>query len=85
VTTKIAEALCALRAEIASARDNEIMTASEVLSQYVTDHNDKAAYRENDRQVVRLAKAWDKMIDMLDKAAVKARDIENSCENFYGC
>jgi hypothetical protein len=66
------------------ARDNEISMASKVLEQYVTDHNDKAAYREIDRKVNALAKAWDRMIDRLDRWHTEAVRIEGSVDNFYG-
>ena len=65
-------------------RDSEIMTASEAAGQYVTDHNDKAAYRAIDREVNRLAKAWDKMIARLDKWQQEAERIESEASNFYG-
>jgi hypothetical protein len=58
--------------------------AADVAGQYVTDHNDKEAYRAIDREVNRLAKAWDRMITLLDKTIAKAEAIEGSCENFYG-
>lgn len=80
----VSNALINLRAELFQARDNEISVASEVLSQYITDHTDKQAYKDIDRQVNRLAKAWDKMIAKLDKWAAEAEAIEASCDNFYG-
>jgi hypothetical protein len=80
----VSEVLAQLRDELISNRDDEISIASEVACQYVTDHNDTAAYRAIDREVNRLAKAWDRMIAMLDKAVIQAVKIEGSCENFYG-
>lgn len=80
----VSEVLAELRDNMMKARDNEISTASEVLGQYVTDHNDKQAYRDIDKQVNKLARAWDKMIDKLRKWEAEAYKIENSCDNFYG-
>jgi uncharacterized protein with von Willebrand factor type A (vWA) domain len=83
-TVKISELLKDAREHLARNRDNEVMTASEVLSQYITDHNDKEAYRENERQVNRLTKAIDKMIAKLQRWEAEANTIESSCGNFYG-
>jgi hypothetical protein len=65
-------------------RDNEISALAEVLPQYIQDHNDRAAYREVDRQVNALAKALDRMIAFLRKSVKQADAIEKSVENFYG-
>ena len=65
-------------------RDNEVSMAAEVLPQYITDHNDKDAYREVDRQVNRLARQWDAMIRLLERTLPKIEKIEQGCENFYG-
>lgn len=70
--------------ELVSSRDNEIMMAQECGSQYITDHNDKEAWRALDRDVTRLSRAWDKMIAQVEKWQAAAEKIENSCENFYG-
>lgn len=80
----VSDTLSELREALSKARDNEISTASEVLGQYVTDHNDTAAYRRIDRQVNQLAKAWDRMLARLEKWETEAQKIEASCENFYG-
>jgi hypothetical protein len=80
----VSDTLNELRASLIKARDNEISMASEVLGQYVTDHNDRVAYRAIDRQVNQLAKAWDRMIAKLEKWEVEAQRIEGSCESFYG-
>lgn len=80
----VSEVLSNLRETLAKARDNEISEAVFILPQYVTDHNDKAAYREIDRKVNALAKAWDKMIAKLEKWEVEAEKVEASVENFYG-
>jgi hypothetical protein len=82
--THITETINELLAELRNDRDNEIMTANEVLGQYVTDHNERKKKREDDRQVNQLAKAWDKMIVLLEQTAAKSEKIEQSCENFYG-
>lgn len=82
--SKVATILGQLHDELSKARDSEIQTASEGLAQYITDHNDKAAWRENDKAVNRLAKAWDKMISKLEKWQAEAEQVEASCENFYG-
>lgn len=82
--SKVAEILSQLHDELSKARDNEIQTASECLAQYVTDHNDKEAWKDNERAVNRLAKAWDKMITKLDKWQAEASAIEASADNFYG-
>jgi hypothetical protein len=80
----VSDTLNELREALQKARDNEISTARECLGQYVTDHRDTAAYRQIDRQVNQLAKAWDRMIARLDKWQTEAATIEASCENFYG-
>jgi hypothetical protein len=82
----VSDMLKAKRQELFDARDGEIQMASEVLGQYVTDHNDKSAYREIDRKVNKLARAWDKMIALLDKAIERAEAIEQKSDdfNFYG-
>lgn len=80
----VSTTLSTMRAELYAARDNQISMASEVAGQYVTDHNDRDAYRAIDREVTRLARAWDRMIACLDKWEAEAKRIEASCENFYG-
>ncbi len=80
----ISEVLDELQSALVAARDSEISTAAEVLTQYITDHQDKAAYRRVDRQVTRLALAWDRMIGRLEKWQAEALKIEASCESFYG-
>lgn len=82
--SKVAEILSQLHDELSKARDNEISMASECLAQYVTDHNNKEAWKDNKRAVNRLAKAWDKMIAKLDKWQAEASAIEASADNFYG-
>jgi hypothetical protein len=76
--------LSRLKNDLYSARDNEVSMASEVLAQYVTDHNDAQAYRDIDRQVNQLARAWDRMISRLEKWQAEAEKIEAQAENFYG-
>lgn len=80
VSETIAEMLETFRAQ----RDNEVSMLAEVLPQYLTDHNNSAAYRAIDRQVDQLAKSLDRMIAFLEKAEQQASRIESSCENFYG-
>jgi hypothetical protein len=80
----VSEQLAAIVADLRSRRDNEVSMAAEILPQYVTDHNDKAAYRAIDRQVNALARAWDRMIALVERTEVRAIQIEVSCENFYG-
>ena len=80
----VSDTLASMRADLMAARDNEIMMASEVAVQYITDHHDTAAYRAVDREVNRLARAWDRMIARLEKWEAEARKIEQACENFYG-
>jgi hypothetical protein len=80
----VANSLRTLLSELRDNRDSEISMASEVLAQYVTDHRDRDAYRDNDRQVARLARAWDRMIALLERTVDKAERIEGGCENFYG-
>lgn len=81
---KVSVTLGQLRNDLVKARDNEVSMASECLAQYVTDHNDRQAYKNIDHQVNQLAKAWDKMIAQLEKWEYAAQKIEDSCENFYG-
>lgn len=76
--------LADMRAELYKARDNELMMASDCAGQYITDHHDTEAFDAIDREVNRLARAWDKMIARLDKWQAEAEKIEASCENFYG-
>jgi prefoldin subunit 5 len=80
----ISQQLQVMRDALYKARDNEVSMASECGSQYITDHNDADAYRELDKSVNRLARAWDKMIAKLDKWTEEANKIEASCDNFYG-
>ena len=80
----VSDTLSDLREALYRARDNEISMASECGSQYITDHNDTQAYRDLDREVNRLARAWDRMITKLDKWHDEAVKIEGACENFYG-
>jgi hypothetical protein len=80
----IAERLAAMVAELRERRDWEVVMAAEGAGQYVQDHRDAAAYRQIDRQVDALAKAWDRMIALLEKTGAQAQKIEASCENFYG-
>ena len=65
-------------------RDWEVSGLAEVLPQYVTDHNDRQAYRDIDQQVNALARALDKIIDRLGKWQAEAVKIESSVECFYG-
>ena len=58
--------------------------ASEVAGQYVTDHNDKSAFRRIDREVNVLAKSWDQMISLLERTVARAEKIETTPANFYG-
>lgn len=81
---KVSTTLTTLRDELIARREHEISMAAEVLGQYVTDHNDRDAYKEIDRQVNRLAKAWDKMIAKLERWSAEAESIEASADNFYG-
>jgi two-component sensor histidine kinase len=82
--THISDLLAACAKDMRDRRDNEISTAGEVLVQYITDHNDKAAFQEVDRKVNALARAYDRMIVKLDKWTEEARKIEESCDNLYG-
>lgn len=79
-STTLLDLLNQLRAQ----RDSEVSMAAEVLPQYVTDHNNKAAYRQIDRQVNALARAWDRMIALIERTQLAAEKIEASCENFNG-
>ena len=80
----VTETLSGILEELRKNRDNEISTTAEVLGQYVTDHSDKQAYKNIDRQVNQLARAWDRMIALLERTVTPAEKIEGSCENFYG-
>jgi wobble nucleotide-excising tRNase len=80
----VSDTIAQLREDMVKARDNEISEASFVGSQYITDHNDRAAYAALDKQVNQLARAWDKMIARLEKWEAEALKIEQSCEGFYG-
>ena len=85
---RVSEVLAELLKDLRESRDGEIMAASEVLPQYVTDHNDKAAYREIERKITGLARGWDKMISLLEVTVAKAEKIEESVDGgaifFYG-
>lgn len=80
----VSEVLESLLTDLRKNRDNEVSTASEVLTQYITDHNDREAYRAVDRQITRLARAWDQMIAHMERSLTRAVAIEGKCENFYG-
>ncbi len=73
-----------LAAELSKRKDSEVEGLSFVLPQYVADHNDKAAYRAIDKQVNALAKAYDRMIALIEKTAKQAQVIEQSVDSFYG-
>lgn len=62
----------------------EVCEFGSVLVQYITDHNDKAAFRRVDRNVAKLSRAFDRMIAKLTKWQAEALKIEQSVENFYG-
>lgn len=81
--THISEQLADIHAELLKNRDNEVSIAQEVLVQYITDPCAQA-YRDVDRQVNALARAYDRMIASVAKWEASARKIEQSCENFYG-
>lgn len=80
----VSQVLNQMHEELSKARDNEVSMASECGAQYITDHNDRDAYRRLDREVNTLARAWDKMIAKLEKWEQEALKIENQPENFYG-
>jgi hypothetical protein len=81
---KVSQTLREMCEQISKDRENEISMTDEILSQYITDHNDSAAYRDKDRAVNRLAKAIDKMIARLEKWEKEALAIEQLADNFYG-
>ena len=81
---KVSEQLHEMLATFEANRDNEVSMLAEVLPQYVTDHNDRDAYRRIDRQVNALSRALDKMIKLLATARDKAEAIESSVDSFYG-
>jgi hypothetical protein len=80
----VSQTLAEMLKSLQDNRDNEVSMADEVLGQYITDHNDAAAWREKDRQVNQLARAFDRMIVKLEKWQAEAEKIEASCDNFYG-
>lgn len=80
ISTVLSSVLDDLRAN----RDSEVMMLAETLPQYATDHNDKAAYRDIDRQVNALARAWDRMISLVEQTVPKVQKIETSVVSFYG-
>ena len=82
--TRISDALHAMSVDLASRRDSEVQELSFVLPQYVTDHNDKQAYRDIDKQVNALARAYDRLISLLEKTSTQSRRIESSVDSFYG-
>lgn len=82
--SKVSETLAELQKQLAEARDGELMIADECLTGHITDHNDNGTWREKERAVNRLAKAWDKMIAELGKWEAKAASIEASVDSFYG-
>lgn len=79
----VSELLEQLAEDFFKRRDYELMAAQDAY-QYITDHRDRAAFREVDRQINALARAWDRMIDKLQKWAKEARAIERSVPSFYG-
>ena len=80
----ISEMLEAKAAELRKERDSEVMMASEVAVQYISNSQDREAFKRADREATKLAKAWDQMIALLERAAQRAFEIEQKCENFYG-
>lgn len=80
----VSEQLAAMRNDMVKRRDAEISMSSEILDSYITDHRDTKAYKDNERKVNALARAWDKMIDRLNKWEAEADKIEGSVDNFYG-
>ena len=81
---KVSEEIGAMLDTFRGNRDSEIQALAEVLPQYITDHNDRDAWWNCDRQVNKLATALDKMIARLAKWQTEAQKIEASVENFYG-
>jgi hypothetical protein len=71
-------------AELRKKRDSERMLASEVALRYITDHHDREAFKRANREATKLARAWDQMVELLDRTADRACGIERKCENFYG-
>jgi hypothetical protein len=82
--THVTAALDELLDELRANRDSEVATLAEVLPQYVTDHNDREAYKDIDRRVNALAQVWDKMIALLERTSKRAAEIEASVDSFYG-
>jgi flagellar motility protein MotE (MotC chaperone) len=80
VSDELAEMLRVFRER----RDSEVSELAYVLPQYVTDPDDKQAYRDIDRQVNALARAFDRMIAKLEKWQAEAEKIEASVTCFYG-
>ena len=84
-TERISETLDDILTWLHANRDNEVQMCAEILPQYIQDHNDKQAYRDVDKQVKALGKAWDKMITLITKARQQVAAIENQPDiNFYG-
>ena len=81
---RVSETLNEMARRMRAARDNEVACLAEVLPQYITDHNDSAAFRACDRQVAKFARAIDKMIARLEKWETEAEAIEESVDCFYG-
>jgi ribonuclease HI len=80
----ISEWLSAKAAELRKQRDSEVMMASEVAVQYISDSHDREAFKRADREAAKLAKAWNQMIALLKRMAQRAAEIEAKVENFYG-
>jgi hypothetical protein len=82
--TSTVETLETLLAELRKNRDSEISMADEVMVQFITDHNDKAAFREKDRAIAKLASAYDRMEALLVRTLKQAEKIESSCYSYTG-
>lgn len=82
-SNKISDILNDLASDVDDKGDEEVSLLSEVLPQYVQDHNDAAAYRDIDRQVNALSRAYQRIVTKITKCADDVKKIEKSID-IYG-
>ena len=79
----VIERLKELRDQVSNERDSELEGLAYVLPQYVTDHRDRTAYRQIDRQCNALARAIDRTIAVLDRAIADVEKAEGKINSEF--
>ena len=73
-----------LARDIERKKDSEVSEYQSCAVQYITDHRDRDSYRAIERNASRLARAYDRMVKLLDRTALNVELIEDSVTSFYG-